>query len=336
MLDFSELETVLRANVKEWLEKGEIKYFIGYENAPNTSIARPVFIYDPADVGKLVLGPACVDNLTRYVVDEMKIKPKRGEEPDLRPIGLVVKPCDSKSLVELIKENIVPRDRVKIVGVLSESSVDPEKLETVISGIPPEMRNTITFVDSGDDFILQYDGGELTVPKSELEFGKCADCITHKPVIKDLMLGEAEIQFKPDEFDDIKALETLTPDERWAYWEEQFSLCVRCYACRNACSLCYCEECVFDRVKPYNWNEKSVKTRENTFYHLVRAMHLGGRCVDCGECERACPMDIPIRKLNRFLARQAKDRFKVYPGMNVEEKPMFGDYDVDDPMSGIW
>jgi formate dehydrogenase (coenzyme F420) beta subunit len=335
MLDFSELEITLREHVRKWLEKGEIKYFIGYEKAPYSSIARPAFIYDPADVDRLVLGPACVDNLTRYVVDEMQLKPKRGETPDLRPIGVVVKPCDSKTLVELIKENIVPRDRVRVVGVLSESSVDPEKLKSVISEIPPKKRNSITYIDSDDEFILTYDGGELTVPKSELEFDKCAVCITHKPVIKDLMLGSAEINFKPDEFDDIAELEAMSPEERWAYWEQQFSRCVRCYACRNACSLCYCPECVFDRVKPFNWNEKTVELRENTFYHMVRAMHLAGRCVDCGECERACPVDIPIRKLNRFLARQAKNRFKIYPGMNIEEKPMFGSYDVNDTANDI-
>jgi ferredoxin len=235
-----------------------------------------------------------------------------------------------------MKENIISRERVRVVGVLSESSVDPEKLGSVVSDIPFDLRPTITYVDSGDTFVLKYDGGEITVPKSDLEFDKCAVCITHKPVIADLALGEAEIQFNPDGFDDVAAIEALGPGERWAFWEEQFSRCVRCYACRNTCSLCYCEECVFDRVKPYNWVEKSVQTRENTFYHLVRAMHLAGRCVDCGECERACPVDIPIRKLNRFLARQAKDRFRVYPGMNAEEKPMFGSYDVEDPMSGIW
>ncbi len=336
MLDFSELEIQLRTQVKEWLESGEIKYFIGYEKGLNSSIARPVFIYDAADVDKLVLGPACVDNLTRYVVQEMQIKPKRGEEPDLRPIGVVVKPCDSKTLVELIKENIVPRERVRIVGVLSESSVDPEKLQRFITQVPPENRNSITYIDVGDDFIMRYDGGELTVPKVDLEFDKCKVCITHKPVIQDVMLGKAEIHFKPDEFDDIAEIEAMPEGERWAFWEEHFSRCVRCYACRDACSLCYCEECVFDKAKPFNWNEKSVGIRENTFYHLVRAMHLAGRCIDCGECERACPMDIPIRLLNRFLARQAKNKFKIYPGMNVEEKPMFGSYDVDDPGEGIW
>lgn len=336
ILDFRALEVELRELVRGWLERGEIKYFIGYARGPNSPIARPVFIWNPDEVHRLVLGPECVDNLTRYLVEEMRRKPVRGEEPDLRPVGIVVKPCDSKALVELIKENIVPRERVKVVGVLSESSMDPDRLGEVIRDIPPEFRNQIVFDDVGDDFLLKYEGGELTVPKTDLEAHKCTVCITHKPVIRDVMLGKADIQFKPDEYTDIEELEALSPDERWAFWEDHFSRCVRCYACRNACPLCYCIECVFDKQKPFRWNEKSVTLRENTFYHLVRAMHLAGRCVDCGECERVCPVDIPIRLMNRFLAREAKRLFKVYPGMNAEDKPMFGDYDVNDPGEGIW
>lgn len=298
MNDFSAMEQKIREQAKEWLANGEIKYFIGYERGENSGKGRPVFIYHAEDVDRLILDSTCFDNLSRYLVEELKKKTKRGEEPDLTPVGLVVKPCDSKTLIELIKENILPRERVRVIGVTCEGVDDPKE------------------------------NGE--------QADKCAVCTHHDPLIADLIVGEKLEEDGTDEFEDIKEIEEMSIEERWEYWEKLLSRCVRCYACREACPLCYCEECVFDRFKPYKWNEDSVKLRENLFYHMVRAMHLAGRCIDCGECERACPMDIPIRQLNRFLTKQAKERFDIEAGLDEEDKSMFGTYDIDDPGEEIW
>jgi len=335
MIDYAAVEKGIRDQARQWLEKGEVKYVVGYEKG-DSGLARPIFIEKPEDTDRLIWSAGCVNNLTLFLVEEVQRKPARGEEPDLRPIGLVVKPCDSKTIVELIKENILPRERVKIIGVVGGDSVDARKLRKVIQKVPLDKRGDVTIKDREETFLLEYEGGSFEVPKEELVAGKCEVCVTHNPVVSDTIAGVKETGVVPDRFVDLKELEEMSLEELWEYWERQFSRCVRCYACRDACPLCYCEECVFDRVKPYRWNEKSVELKENTFYHLVRAMHLAGRCVDCGECERVCPMDIPIRQLNRSLLKRARERFKVFPGINVDDKPMFGTFDIKDPGEEIW
>lgn len=119
---------------------------------------------------------------------------------------------------------------------------------------------------------------------------------------------------------DLHALAALSPAERRAWWDAQFAKCVRCYACRQVCPFCYCEQCIADKNLP-QWIDRSPSTVNNRDWITIRSFHLIGRCVTCGECERACPMDIPLNLINTHLAQAAHEIYGYVAGTNVELPP---------------
>ena len=54
---------------------------------------------------------------------------------------------------------------------------------------------------------------------------------------------------------------------------------------------------------------------------MVRAVHMAGRCIDCGLCEAACPMDIPLRLLYGKVSQIVKDVFDYDTGSSALESP---------------
>ena len=94
----------------------------------------------------------------------------------------------------------------------------------------------------------------------------------------------------------LARLQGMTRQQRWDFWQGELARCMKCYACRNSCPMCYCGHCTMDCNRP-QWVPTPSHALGNLEYHMVRAMHLGGRCVECGDCGRACPVGIPIHLL---------------------------------------
>jgi len=93
--------------------------------------------------------------------------------------------------------------------------------------------------------------------------------------------------------------------ERWDFWTAEFSRCLRCHACREDCPLCSCTRCITDKTRP-RWIDASSTPEGNWLWNVTRAFHLGGRCVECGNCEEACPVGIPLVALTHHLNRVAE------------------------------
>jgi formate dehydrogenase subunit beta len=160
----------------------------------------------------------------------------------------------------------------------------------------------------------------------------CQRCKERVPVFYDALVGEApKVQVQDDNWADVTELEALTPAERLAFWTQEFERCIRCYACRQACPGCYCFECLAEQVDP-TWVSIAHGVPQKAFFHIMRAYHLAGRCVECHACDNACPMHIPLSLLNRKIAKEAEALFGYVAGGDPDIPPPLATFRKDEEL----
>lgn len=313
----------------------DLKYIIGYEKGSDSLRVTPSFAKSLEDVDKFIISPFCANNLTIYLTRPLTERFTTAKE-EKNKTGIVVKGCDSRALVQLIQENIIARDSLVIIGIVCEGIIDARKLAVKLKevNLPENIKfNSVELLE--DNFVFETEKRKFSIPKQELIFEKCKFCKYPTPLIYDLLLGAQKKVKKIEEpYKDIKRLESLSLQERWNYWKEQFSKCIRCYACKDICPLCYCKECIAEKTMPV-WIRGSPELSENLFYHLMRALHMAGRCTGCEECERVCPMNIPLRSLTKKLEKEVMEMFSYEAGIDPKAKPLLASFDPKDPAEFI-
>jgi ferredoxin len=133
---------------------------------------------------------------------------------------------------------------------------------------------------------------------------------------------------------EIQRIEAMSPVDRLEFWKAEFSKCIKCYACRQVCPMCYCRRCIVDVNQP-QWINTASHTLGNFEWNLVRAFHLAGRCAACGACDRACPVNIPLRLINARMGREVRDAFDYYAGESTDQKPVLASFSQNDPETFI-
>ncbi len=116
----------------------------------------------------------------------------------------------------------------------------------------------------------------------------------------------------------LDKISAMSSDDRWTFWKNEMENCIKCYACRQACPLCYCTQCTVESNQP-QWIPVAASTEGNLEWHIMRAMHLSGRCVSCGQCAEACPVNIPIHLLPIKLSEEIREAYGMLSGTNRNE-----------------
>ena len=286
----------LRELAKKLLAEGTVKVVVGYTEGRQG--VRPIFAATPEDADKLIFDPRCVQNLATY------LSPRRAHVAALGKLAVVVKGCDAMAAAGMIREAQRKRDDFVLIGVRCGGVLADPRANAAVT--------------------------EATVA------ARCPGCEVREPKIVDHLLGPLPPAPPGASALDarIKELEAMTPEERFAFWTSELAKCVRCNACREICPMCFCVRCVCDKAQP-QWIESSPHARGNLAWHMTRALHQAGRCVGCGECERACPVGIPLSLLNRKVARVVAERFDYVVSDDPENPAPIGTYRLEDDQEFI-
>jgi formate dehydrogenase subunit beta len=291
-------------------------------------------------------------------------------------IAVVVKPCDAKAIIELVKRTQINLDNLLLIGLNCTGTLPSAKAKAMMKKEFEVDPYDVVAEDIEDNklIIRLKDGTEKEKDLAELEergFGRrdnCRRCETSIPVMADIACGKWGATDKNTTFIEVcsekganfisaaieagcikveqsgnSAIETrkqksqaakelaqqwqekdfasfkeMSAAERFSYWFGQFSHCIKCYGCRDACPICYCKDCYLEADRGL---VKGGEVPPDIMFPMIRATHVMDSCVNCGQCQDVCPMELPLARLIFMLNRELAAIFKYEPGMDVSALP---------------
>ena len=307
----------IRQTAGQLLADGKVDLVIGFAEGTLAMKAAPCFITAADDVEQLVWNSFCLNNLAVYLSRCFTPDPQLREPPPPPKVAVIVKGCDGRSVVGLIKEQQAPRENLTIIAVPCDGMLDADVARRVLGA------EEIVAADEVDGAVKITDetGKETTVDRKELLAEACRFCTHRAAAVYDQAIGELPADADPLAPDDrFEAYCQKPTADKWRQFCSEISKCVLCKACRSACPNCYCRTCFADQTRP-NWMGSGAKLGDVIFYHLGRLFHQAGRCVDCGACVRACPVGVDLRTFTYKLVEDAEQLFDFTPGLDLEQAP---------------
>ena len=299
-----EVKLKMLTRAKELLESGEVARVIGWKKGDFCFDPSPASFETVEELNDFTYDWFCGANLSKYLIQMSK---KEGKT------AVFLKPCDTYSFNQLVKEHRIKRENVYVIAVECLGKLDAEKIKA--KGV--SLMTGVEVVEKDVKVTSAY--GETTLYKPEVVLTKCETCNkTHQVKDEEIILHERPVR-DVNRFAEVEKLEAMTEDERFAFWREQLSKCIRCNACRNVCPACSCVKCVFDNPASGIAAKANDDKFEEQLFHIIRAFHVSGRCTDCGECSRVCPQNIPLHLLNRKFIKDIDTMYGEYQAGETDE-----------------
>ena len=313
----------LMDRAKSLLQSGEVSRVLGWKKGENTFDVEVAFFENVEALDEFVYNGFCGANLSKYMIEASK---KEGKTL------VFLKPCDSYSYNQLLREHRVDREKAYIIGVGCKGKLS-------LSQIPFEGVLSVSgadYPDAAEELTVQTLYGTETIPYKKAMLERCHVCKGKEHQVYDELIGESADTADADRIAEVAAIEAMSPEEKFAFFQAELSKCIRCNACRNVCPACSCRKCVFDSTKFDSAQKANTTSFEEKMFHIIRAFHVAGRCTDCGECSRVCPQGIPLHLFNRKFIKDINALYGEYQaGSDLDSKAPLTRFCTGDAEPGV-